>query len=167
MCRTSHDFVTTFRTKESTYSNIRHIVVFALTRRGWTCICDCHLLSSSSNPSGHRQPTLGGRLHTFPKYNAVFSRPSSAYFETTFLLLIMLREDGTKAVVLLILPRERSNKQECINSFSPFRATGFPPWSMWDVLSVSFRECVGLQGQTISLDVPSLPWRYCMEWSSD
>ena len=60
------DFLTTFRTKERTYSNIRHIIVTALSRRGLPGIFDLLWLPSSSNPSGHRQPTLGGPLHTSP-----------------------------------------------------------------------------------------------------
>ena len=40
MCRTSGHFQTTLLTKESTYSNIRHIIVSALTRRGRSSIFD-------------------------------------------------------------------------------------------------------------------------------
>ena len=60
------DFLTTFRTKESTYSSIRDIIVTALIRRGQNRIFDLLQSSSSSNPSGHRRPTLGGCLHTLP-----------------------------------------------------------------------------------------------------
>ena len=64
---TSRDFVTTFRTKESTYSKVEHIIVTALTQ-GVHRIIVC-LLSLSLSPAspGHPQPTLGGRFHTVPK----------------------------------------------------------------------------------------------------
>ena len=62
----SRDFLTTFRTKESTYSTMRHTIVTALSRRGLPGIFDLLWLPSSSNPSGHPRPTLGGRLHTSP-----------------------------------------------------------------------------------------------------
>ena len=49
----------TLLAKESTYSNIRHMIVSTLPQSVHRSIVSLFQLPSSSNPSGHRQPTLG------------------------------------------------------------------------------------------------------------